>query len=53
MGSMPGIIGAIQASLALATNPQAGLGTVHLFDGLSLDARTVQLRRRSDCQAHA
>ncbi len=52
MGSMPGIIGALQASLALTPNRTRGEATLHRFDGLDFNARPLTLRRRRDCQEH-
>jgi len=49
MGSMAGVIGALQATLALTPNPRPGETLVHVVDGARFEARIVTLRRRSDC----
>lgn len=49
MGSMAGIIGALQARLAMTPNEGRGVATLHLVDGLGFEARQVTLRRRTDC----
>jgi adenylyltransferase/sulfurtransferase len=61
LGPMAGVIGGLQALLALgclAPGGQAGGGagagdaaTLHLFDGATLSARTVTVRRSPDCVA--
>lgn len=48
MGSMAGVIGALQAALAL----EGPKGVVHVVDGLTFEARTIALRQRPDCALH-
>lgn len=48
LGSMAGLIGGLQSSLALHPNAP-GEATLHVVDGRSLTFRTVRVRRRSDC----
>ena len=51
MGSMAGVVGALQAQLAL--QPVTSMkGIVHIVDGLTFEARTVTLRQRADCAVH-
>ena len=57
LGSMAGLIGGIQASLALrmwGPHPDPlpeGEGTTFVVDGRSLTFRSVRVRRRADCAA--
>jgi molybdopterin-synthase adenylyltransferase len=51
LGAMVGVMGGLQASLALQQNPALGLAFLHVVDGLDLSFRTVKVRRRSDCAA--
>ena len=51
LGAMAGVMGGLQASLALAKNPAPGLALLHVVDGLELSFRTVKVRRRLDCAA--
>lgn len=50
MGSMAGVIGALQAMLALAPNVRPAEAEVHIVDGARFESRTVRLRRRADCE---
>ncbi len=49
LGSMAGVIGGLQASLALEPNPVPGEALLHLVDGLAFKARTVKVKRAPDC----
>lgn len=51
LGSMAGLVGGLQAELALRAVPQAGVAMLHVIDGASLAFRTVRVRRRADCAA--
>ncbi|MDX2011331.1 MAG: HesA/MoeB/ThiF family protein [Myxococcaceae bacterium] len=51
LGAMAGVVGGLQASLALRPNTQPGLGLLHVIDGRDLSFRAVKVRRRSDCAA--
>ena len=51
MGSMAGVIGALQGALALQ-GPDGPKGLVHAVDGLTFEARTITLKRRPDCALH-
>jgi molybdopterin-synthase adenylyltransferase len=56
LGSMAGVIGGLQALLALqelkaGTTPAAGASVLHVIDGRSLTARTVTVRKASDCKS--
>ncbi len=45
MGSVAGMVGALQAQLACAGRP----GELHVIDGLKLSGRTVRIRPAPDC----
>jgi len=49
LGSLAGVLGALQASLALGPPSAAGQSTLHVVDGRSLRFRTLVVRRLSDC----
>jgi len=49
LGAMAGVMGGLQASLALRPNAAPGVGRLHVVDGLDLSFRTVKVRRRPDC----
>lgn len=51
LGAMAGVMGGLQASLALTKNPAPGLALLHVVDGLELSFRAVKVRRRLDCAA--
>jgi adenylyltransferase/sulfurtransferase len=51
LGSMAGLIGGLQASLALRGPGRAGESTLHVVDGRTLTFRAVRVRRRHDCAA--
>lgn len=51
LGAMAGVVGGLQASLALTVNPAPGLAHLHVVDGLELGFRVVKVRRRPDCAA--
>jgi len=53
LGSMAGVMGGLQAVLALTPNADAGVARLHVVDGLAMAARTVRVRRRADCAACA
>ena len=50
LGSMAGLIGGLQAELALS-HGEPGLALLRVVDGASLHFRTVRVRRRADCAA--
>ncbi len=53
LGTLPGIIGAMQAQLACdwlkGARPLARASTLHTFDGRTMRGRSVTVTRRSDC----
>jgi adenylyltransferase/sulfurtransferase len=51
LGSMSGLMGGLQAELALTPSPVPGEARLAVVDGLSLTARSVRVRRRPDCLA--
>ncbi len=54
LGSVAGVIGGIQAALALAVldgAPVADPATLEVFDGSTLRGRQVRVRRAPDCPA--
>ncbi len=51
MGSMPALIGALQAHLALRPNASPGQAALHRFDGLTMTSRVRLWRQRPDCPA--
>ena len=51
LGSMAGLIGALEATLALGGRGLAGESLLQVVDGRSLTFRTVKVRRRTDCAA--
>lgn len=51
LGSMAGLIGGLQAALALRRAGTAGEAMLQVVDGRSLTFRTVRVRRRVDCAA--
>lgn len=53
LGSMAGVVGGLQASLALAGPGKAGEALLHVVDGRAFTFRTVRVRRRPDCAACA
>ena len=56
LGSLAGVLGALQASLALGPPSPEGQSTLHVVDGRSLRFRTLTVRRApgcSGCGAHA
>lgn len=50
LGAMAGVIGGLQATLALSKGTK-GAATLHVIDGLEAEARVVTVRRRVDCDA--
>ncbi len=55
LGTMVGIVGALQARLALEAleapaSPPEHEALMHTFDGATLRGRTVRVRRREDCE---
>jgi molybdopterin-synthase adenylyltransferase len=58
LGSMAGLVGALQALLALerlsgAVGPARGEAVLHVVDGVTLAGRTVRVRRAPDCASCA
>ena len=55
LGTLPGIIGAMQAKLAVdwlaGARPPQGEAHLHAFDGAKMRGRRVTVRRRADCPA--
>lgn len=51
LGPMAGLVGGLQAALALGPPAEPGLASLHVVDGLSLTFRRVKVRRRPDCEA--
>lgn len=49
LGSMAGLIGGLQATLALSGPGRAGEAMLQVVDGRSLTFRNVKVRRRADC----
>ena len=49
LGSMAGLMGALQAELAQQKNSEAGVATLQVVDGRSLTFRAVRVRKRADC----
>ncbi|HEY1334628.1 MAG TPA: HesA/MoeB/ThiF family protein, partial [Myxococcaceae bacterium] len=49
LGSLAGVLGALQASLALGPPSPAGRSTLHVVDGKSLRFRTLTVRRLPGC----
>ena len=49
LGSLAGVLGALQASLALGPASPAGRSTLHVVDGRTLRFRTLTVRRVPDC----
>jgi adenylyltransferase/sulfurtransferase len=49
LGSLAGVLGALQASLALGPAAPAGRSTLHVVDGRSLRFRTLTVRRVPGC----
>ncbi len=51
LGSMAGLLGGLQAELALSPETDAGVALLRVVDGASLTFRSVRVRRRVDCAA--
>jgi len=51
LGSIAGVIGGLQAELALRPNPVAAEALLHLVDGHTFTSRTVRVKRAADCPA--
>ena len=49
LGSLAGVLGALQASLALGPRSPEGRSTLHVVDGRSLRFRTLTVRRVPGC----
>jgi len=49
LGSLAGVVGALQASLALGPPAAPGRSTLHVVDGRSLRCRTLAVRRVPGC----
>ena len=49
LGSLAGVLGALQASLALGPASPTGRSTLHVVDGRTLRFRTLTVRRVPDC----
>lgn len=53
LGSMAGLVGGLQAELALTPNEVKGLALLRVVDGLDFSFRTLKVRKRADCAACA
>lgn len=53
LGSMAGVIGGLQAELALTPNPVPGEASLRLVDGLAFTTRAVRVTQAPDCPACA
>ncbi|MGV3626005.1 MAG: HesA/MoeB/ThiF family protein [Archangium sp.] len=53
LGSMAGLMGGVQAELALRENSQPGVAPLHVIDGHGFSFRVVKVRKRADCAACA
>jgi molybdopterin-synthase adenylyltransferase len=53
LGSMAGLIGGLQAELALRPNAAKGESALQVVDGRALTFRTVRVKRRADCPCAA
>jgi adenylyltransferase/sulfurtransferase len=53
LGAMAGLMGGLQARLALLPNAAPGVAGLHVVDGHGLGFRTVKVRQRPDCAACA
>lgn len=51
LGSMAGVIGGLQAELALTPLTTPGVSVLRVVDGATLGFRSVRVRRRADCVA--
>ncbi len=51
LGSMAGLVGGLQAQVALRPNAAVGLAQLHVLDGRALSFRSINVRRRADCPA--
>lgn len=53
LGSMAGLMGGLQAHLALTANEAPGVARLHVIDGHAFTARVVKVKKRADCQGCA
>ncbi len=53
LGSMAGLMGGLQAELALTPNEAPGVSLLRVVDGHSFSFRAVKVRKRADCAACA
>lgn len=51
LGSMAGLVGGLQAELALRPNETPGLSLLRVVDGHAFSFRAVKVRKRGDCAA--
>ncbi len=51
LGSMAGLMGGLQAELALKPSPTAGVSLLQVIDGHSFSFRSVKVKKRADCAA--
>jgi molybdopterin/thiamine biosynthesis adenylyltransferase len=51
LGAVAGVVGGLQAMLALRPGVEAGVAPLHVVDGWTLRLRTVRVSRRVDCGA--
>lgn len=50
LGPMTGVIGGLQAMLALAPPDPPGMAELHVFDGRTLRGRTIRVRKAPECR---
>lgn len=53
LGSMAGLVGGLQAELALTPNEAPGVSLLRVVDGHAFSFRAVKVRKRADCAACA
>lgn len=51
LGSMAGVMGGLQAELALKPNAAPGVSLLHVVDGHAFSFRAVKVKKRADCVA--
>ncbi len=51
LGAMAGVMGGLQAQLALGPRAEGGVSPLHVVDGHGFSFRVVRVRRRADCAA--
>lgn len=51
LGSMAGLMGGVQAQLALTVNATPGVALLQVVDGHAFTFRAVKVKKRADCVA--